>query len=135
MQFSMHVICTHSSTVLVYMYTCIHIHVQSECLRYLWNPRCDTAVVVLPIGISRMRTFSENSCALSITRPRSLSPPKLSPEPLSRRGGEGTSLPDRSHERVRGGNPASRGKPRDKGDRVNAVFVYVLATLFREEVI
>ena len=58
--------------------------------------------------IWRMRTFDENSSALSITNPRSLSPPNFAPEPINCRGGEGRSLIERSDYRIGGGYPETR---------------------------
>ena len=66
-----------------------------------------------------MRTFDENSCALSITNPRSLSPPNFAPEPINFRGGDGRSLLERSDNTIGGGSPESRDFPRDSGDSLN----------------
>ena len=66
-----------------------------------------------------MRTFDENSCALSITNPRSFSPPNFAPEPINFRGGDGRSLLERSDSTIGGGSPESRDFPRDSGDSLN----------------
>ena len=65
--------------------------------------------------ISRMRTFSENSCALSITHPRSLPLQNSPPNPSAVAGERGLVSPTvqtRGFEGEtprRGGNPATRG--------------------------
>ena len=68
---------------------------------------------------SRMRTFDENSCAISITSPRSL----FVPGPNKFGGITGRSPGERPHYEIAGESPACRGKSRQAGPDVNAGLV------------